>query len=75
MTLPVVAMHPILELRCSSPKSHFWEGVLIVSVMATSANERTNDGTDDDLNDGSNAAPAFADGANCTHEPNMSPHV
>ena len=34
----------------------------------TSANERTSDGTDDDLNDGSND-----DKTTCTHEPNMSP--
>ena len=39
----------------------------------TSANKRTNDGTDDDVNDGSNIVPAFAGGANCTDAPDMSP--
>ena len=53
--------HPILELRYRQRDGD------------TSANERTNDGTDEDLNDGSNVAPAFAEGANGTHEPNMSP--
>ena len=35
--------------------------------------ERTNDGTDEDLNDGSNVAPEFTEGDNGTREPNMSP--
>ena len=51
MDLLVVAWHPILVLRYSSPRWDLWELCSRQRDGDTSANERTIDGTDDDLND------------------------